>query len=181
MLRRSLKLSPLELALLVVAVAAVAVAIYLWAWGDGAAERRAELEDKVAAAAERLAEEQENGDISSLEEELASLRARLAEECFPDQDQAMAMTDLLGGWVEESGISRIDHQVRDGLEEETLVVGSYSVSRHNLLVSGPMEGLLGFLSSIADSPLTTAVVDNISASAEGGIWNMSLRVTVYYV
>lgn len=159
------------------AVALLAVVLLMWQNVEGAGAKMAVEKQLVAANAAILQTAQANN-ADTVTQELTAAQAQLKEISLPQQPPSVELVAVLVGAARETGVELGNLQVTS-VEQEKVGSGSYNVMRQRLQFRGSPLQLSNFLNRVERGGFKSLVVNNISLTPKGTVWEARVDLYLY--
>lgn len=129
--------------------------------------------------ANALVEELSAGaNVELTQAELESLQGRLKDVSFPEQPASIELLSVLVKASNETGAEMSNLQIV-AVDQEKIGDRSYDVMRQRLQVRGTPTQISSFLSKVENSGMRALVVNNMSMSPKGSVWDARLDLYLY--
>lgn len=191
MLKR-LRRSWVDITLVIVLVAAAAVAFSFLQANTEAVQEAARLETRIKVAeldlsdAKKASEAvsanlsanltEKEANLETLRQTLEQAQSALAENPFPSEAEAVALTNEILQYAEKQDITIA------AWTSSYTSIEKYRAIRHSLSAEGKVYGLISFIEALTHASVTPVVqtMDITSVEGKKGIWHTKLEVTIYY-
>ncbi len=178
--RRNLSLTVLA----ALALAMIVAGVIFFMGMQSAGQALADLEQQEVTANIQLMNAQATYDLETLRQELNDLEDQIAElsvqSGFPESVSTSKLSNALANNAAWNGVTVVSLSSPSKTSTETIGSGSYDKYRVEMTVSGSLEGIQKFVTSMEGSSFPTLRFDSVTlAQSEGGAgWQGDLKLAV---
>lgn len=175
-----LRRSWLDIALVIILLVAAAIAFSVSQAKPNAEREMTRLEGRISAAELNLNKIEKETNLESLRQSLEQAQSALAQNPFPSQAEAEAVTDHIMQYAQKNNITIVAWS--SSPTSISLKAKKYPAIRHSLVAEGEAYALKSFIKALTHGSVLPVIqsMDITQVRDKKGIWQMKLEILVYY-